>query len=310
MRVVLAGATGFLGRPLTARLVAAGHAVTVLTRQPAAGASAPQVQWRPDGTAASWAAVVDGADAVVNLSGAPLAPRRWTPARKRVLIDSRVLPNRSLVAAIAAAKTRPRVLVTASGAGYYGHCGERTITEEAPAGDDFLGRLALEWEGAANQARTFGTHVVAIRTGLVVGEGGGVLAPMLPPFKLGLGGPFGDGQQYWPWVHLDDWLALVEFALTQPSLDGPFNNSAPEPATNEEFSRTLARVLHRPCVFRVPAFALRLAMGEMADGLLLSGQRAIPARAVALGFRFRYESLEAALRQALGESQQRRGSAE
>jgi uncharacterized protein len=310
MRVVLAGATGFLGRPLTARLVAAGHAVTVLTRQPAAGSSAPQVQWRPDGTAASWAAVVDGADAVVNLSGAPLAPRRWTPARKRVLIDSRVLPNRSLVAAIAAAKTRPRVLVTASGAGYYGHCGERTITEEAPAGDDFLGRLALEWEGAANQARTFGTHVVAIRTGLVVGEGGGVLAPMLPPFKLGLGGPFGDGQQYWPWVHLDDWLALVEFALTQPSLDGPFNNSAPEPATNVEFSRTLARVLHRPCVFRVPAFALRLAMGEMADGLLLSGQRAIPARAVALGFRFRYESLEAALRQALGESQQRRGSAE
>ena len=309
MRIVLAGATGFLGRPLTARLVAAGHAVTVLTRHPSPGSAVPQVQWQPDGTAGPWAGVIDGADAVVNLSGAPLAPRRWTTERKRVLVDSRVMPNRSLVAAIGAAKTRPRVLVSASGAGYYGHCEDRTITEEAPPGDDFLGRLALEWEGAANVARTLGTHAVAIRTGLVLGEGGGVLAPMLPPFRLGLGGPFGDGRQYWPWVHLDDWLALVEFTLAQPSLDGPFNNSAPEPATNEEFSRTLARVLHRPCLFRVPAFALRLAMGEMADGLLLSGQRAVPARALSLGFRFRYESLEAALRQALGAPQSSRGSA-
>ena len=309
MRIVLAGATGFLGRPLTARLVAAGHAVTVLTRHPSAGSPVPQVQWQPDGTAGPWAGIIDGADAVVNLSGAPLAPRRWTTERKRVLVDSRVLPNRSLVAAIGAAKTPPRVLVSASGAGYYGHCGDRTITEEAPPGDDFLGRLALEWEGAANVARTLGTRAVAIRTGLVLGEGGGVLAPMLPPFRLGLGGPFGDGRQYWPWVHLDDWLALVEFTLVQPALDGPFNNSAPEPATNEEFSRTLSRVLHRPCLFRVPAFALRLAMGEMADGLLLSGQRAVPARALSLGFRFRYESLEAALRQALGAPQSSHGSA-
>jgi uncharacterized protein len=309
MRIVLAGATGFLGRPLTARFVAAGHAVTVLTRHPSPGSPVPQVQWQPDGTAGPWAGVIDGADAVVNLSGAPLAPRRWTTERKRVLVDSRVLPNRSLVAAIGAAKTPPRMLVSASGAGIYGHCGDRTITEEAPPGDDFLGRLALEWEGAANVARTLGTHAVAIRTGLVLGDGGGVLAPMLPPFRLGLGGPFGDGRQYWPWVHLDDWLALVEFTLVQPALDGPFNNSAPEPATNEEFSRTLARVLHRPCLFRVPAFALRLAMGEMADGLLLSGQRAVPARALSLGFRFRYESLEAALRQALGVPQSSRGSA-
>ncbi len=309
MRIVLAGATGFLGRPLTARLVAAGHAVTVLTRRPSAGSPIPQVQWQPDGTAGPWAGIIDGADAVVNLSGAPLAPRRWTTERKRVLVDSRVLPNRSLVAAIGAAKTPPRVLVSASGAGYYGHCGDRTITEEAPPGDDFLGRLALEWEGAANVARTLGTRAVAIRTGLVLGEGGGVLAPMLPPFRLGLGGPFGDGRQYWPWVHLDDWLALVEFTLVQPGVDGPFNNSAPEPATNQEFARTLARVLHRPCLFRVPAFALRLAMGEMADGLLLSGQRAVPARALSLGFRFRYESLEAALRQALGVPQSSHGSA-
>lgn len=309
MRIVLAGATGFLGKPLTTRLVTAGHAVTVLTRRPAVPpASGPEgppprvqvIEWQPDGTAGPWASVVDGADAVVNLSGAPLAPRRWTPGRKRVLIDSRVLPNRSLVAAIAAAKTRPRLLVSASGAGYYGDCGDRTITEEAPPGDDFLGRLALEWEGAANAAHSLGTRVVTVRTGLVLGQGGGVLAPMLPPFKLGLGGPFGNGQQYWPWVHLDDWLALVEFTLAQPALDGPFNNSAPEPATNEEVSRTLARVLHRPSVFRVPAFVLRLAMGEMADGLLLSGQRAVPARALSMGFRFRYESLEAALRQALG----------
>src|SRR6186997_394929 len=159
MRIVLAGATGFLGRPLTARLVAAGHAVTVFTRRPSPRSSVRQVQWQPDGTAGPWAGVIDGADAVVNLSGAPLAPRRWTLERKRVLVDSRVLPNRSLVAAIGAAQTRPRVLVSASGAGYYGHCGDRTVTEQAPPGDDFLGRLALQWEEAANEARTFGTHV-------------------------------------------------------------------------------------------------------------------------------------------------------
>jgi len=300
VRIVLAGATGFLGRPLTSRLVAGGHAVTLLTRRTAAGSPIHQVEWQPDGTAGAWANVVDGADAVVNLAGAPLAPRRWTVTRKRVLVESRVLSNRSLVAAIGAATTPPRVFVTASGAGYYGPCGAQTITEEAPPGNDFLGRLVVEWEAAANDARRFGTRVVALRTGLVLGMGGGALAPMLPLFRLGLGGPFGDGQQYWPWIHLDDWLALAEFTLTEPSLEGPFNNSAPEPVTNEEFSRTLARVLHRPCLFRVPAFALRLAMGELADGLLLSGQRAIPARAQALGFRFRYETAEAALRQALG----------
>jgi uncharacterized protein (TIGR01777 family) len=300
VRIVLAGATGFLGRPLTTRLVAEGHAVTLLTRRPAAGSPVHQVEWQPDGTAGAWAGVVDGADAVVNLAGAPLAPRRWTTARKRVLIESRVLSNRSLVAAIGAAKTRPRLLISASGAGYYGPCGAQTITEAAPPGDDFLGRLVVEWEAAANQARTLGARVVTLRTALVLGEGGGALAPMLPPFRLGLGGPFGDGQQYWPWIHVDDWLALVEFALAQPSVDGPVNLTAPEPVTNEEFSRTLARVLHRPCLFRVPAFVLRLVMGELADGLLLSGQRAIPARAQALGFRFRYETAEAALRQVLG----------
>jgi uncharacterized protein (TIGR01777 family) len=294
MRIVVAGATGFLGRPLTARLAAAGHAVTVLTRRPSGGSAQQQVEWHPDGHAGSWARVVDGADAVVNLTGESLAGGRWTNARKRALVDSRVLPARSLVAAIGVAQTRPAMLVSASGAGYYGPRRSESITEEAPAGNDFLGRLAVEWEAAAGEARTLGARVVTLRSGLVLGPGGGALTPMLWPFRLGLGGPFGDGQQYWPWIHIDDWIALVEFILAQPSLDGPINVTAPGSATNEEFSRTLARVLHRPCLFRVPGFALRLAMGEMADGLLLSGQRAVPARAQSAGFRFQYEKLEGA----------------
>jgi hypothetical protein len=296
VRIVLAGATGFLGRPLVTRLLAAGHTAIVLTRRPRGSPGFTEVAWSPDGTAGPWAGALHDADAVVNLAGESIAARRWTDARKAVISESRLLPTRSLAAAIAKASPRSRVLLSASGVGYYGPHGAEEITEATPPGTDFLGRLCVQWEGAAGEARSARTRVVTVRTGLVLARNGGALAPMLRPFRLGVGGPFGNGRQYWPWIHRDDWTRLVEFVLAQPGLEGPLNFTAPEPVTNEVFSRTLAQTLRRPCLFRVPAFALRLAMGELADGLLLSGQRAVPARAQSAGFRFQHENLEAALR--------------
>ena len=297
MRIVLAGATGFLGRPLLTRLLAAGHTLIVLTRRPKGTPELNEVAWSPDGTAGPWAGVLDDADAVVNLAGESIAARRWTNARKAVLSESRLLPTRSLAAAIAEASPRSRVLVSASAVGYYGPHGAEEVTEATPAGTDFLGRLCVQWEGAAGEARSARTRVVTIRTGLVLARHGGALAPMLVSFRLGVGGPFGNGRQYWPWIHRDDWTRLVEFILAQPGLEGPLNLTAPEPVTNEAFSRTLARTVRRPCLFRVPGFALRLAMGELADGLLLSGQRAMPTRALERGFRFQHASLEGALQE-------------
>jgi uncharacterized protein (TIGR01777 family) len=240
--------------------------------------------------------VVDAADAVVNLAGASIAEGRWTAARKAALIESRLLSTRSLVAAIDGAKARPALLLSSSAVGYYGPHGDEIVTEADGPGDDFLGRLAADWEHAAQAAESGGSRVVLVRTGLVLEGDGGALKAMLPPFRLCVGGPVGSGAQYWSWIHRADWVALVRFLLAHPTLQGPINATAPTPVTNEEFSRTLARVLRRPCLFRAPAFALRLAMGEMADALLLDGQRVVPARAQEMGFRFEYETLEPALR--------------
>jgi len=297
MRFVLAGASGFLGRPLVRGLLADGHDVVVLTRRRNKAASGHRdVGWQPDGTAGPWAEVLDGADGVVNLAGESIAGGRWTPARKAAITESRLLSTRSLVAAINLAKVRPPVLVSGSAVGFYGPHDEEVVTEADGAADDFLGRLSLEWERAAQAAESGGTRVVLVRTGLVLERDGGALKAMLPPFQLGVGGPLGAGTQYWPWIHRADWIALTRFLLARPNAHGPVNATAPIPVTNEEFSRTLARVLRRPCLFRAPAFVLRVAMGEMADALLLTGQRVAPARAHELGFRFRYETLEPALR--------------
>ena len=297
MKVVLAGASGFLGQPLVRSLSADGHDVVLLTRgSKGPGPGVRTVTWNPDGTAGAWAEALDGADAVVNLAGESIAEGRWTPARKAALTESRLLSTRSLVAAITLAKTQPPVLVSSSAVGYYGPHGDEPVTETDGASDDFLGRLSLEWERAAQAAESGGTRVVLVRTGLVLERDGGALKAMLPPFRFCVGGPLGSGSQYWPWIHRADWVALMRFLLLHPNVQGPVNLTAPVPVTNEEFSRTLARVLGRPCLFRAPAFVLRLAMGEMADALLLTGQRVVPARAQELGFRFTYETLEPALR--------------
>jgi hypothetical protein len=299
MRIVIAGGTGFLGAALTHALRADGHDVIVLTRRRAEPGS-DLVRWTPDGTLGAWAQVLEGADAVVNVAGAPLDRGRWTAARKRELIESRMLPTRSLARAIAGASAPPAVFVSASAVGYYGARDEEVVTETAGRGSGFLAELVDGWEREARASEPSPTRVVLLRSGVVLAPEGGALARMLPPFRLGLGGPFGSGRQYLPWIHRGDWLALVRWVIDTREAAGPVNATAPLPVPNEEFAATLARVLHRPHVLRVPAVALRLVLGEMADAALLTGQRVVPARAQALGFRFRWPALEPALRDLLG----------
>jgi uncharacterized protein len=296
MRIVVAGGTGFLGRPLTAALAADGHDVVLLTRQATTATRARAVAWTPDGTVGPWARAIDGAQAVVNLAGESIAGARWTTARKQRILDSRVQATRSLVAAIRAASIPPAVLVNGSAVGYYGPHGDEVVTESTPQGNDFLAGVCVQWEREAAAAATPRTRVVCIRTGLVLERDGGALPQMLPPFRFGAGGPVGSGRQYWPWIHRADWIALVRWAIDSSTLSGAVNATAPEPVTNREFGRTLGRVMHRPAVMPAPEFALRLLLGEMADALLLTGQRAVPDRADRAGFPFKYPHLEAALK--------------
>jgi uncharacterized protein len=298
MHTVIAGGTGFLGSALATTLAGEGHTVTVLTRKPSApGPRDPvrHVQWMPDGTVGPWAATLNGATAVVNLAGESIAAKRWTASQKQRILDSRVRATRSLVGAIAQASPRPAVLISGSAVGYYGPRGDEPVTEDDGPGNDFLARVAIEWENEAMRAEQ-SLRVVRLRTGLVLERSGGALPKMLPPFWLGAGGPVGTGRQYWPWIHRRDWVDLVRVAIVTDSLAGPLNATAPNPVTNAEFARALGRALHRPAFMPAPGFALKLMLGEMADALLLSGQRAVPARAERLGHRFSFATVDAALR--------------
>ena len=300
MRIVITGGTGFLGRPLANALVDAGHSVTILTR----GASRVDVQarqairtvpWTPDGSTGTWASEFDSADAVVNLAGESIAARRWTAAQKERILESRRLATRSVVAAIARASRPPSLLLNGSAVGYYGPCGDEVVTETTPAGNDFLAHVCEVWEKEAEAAASDRTRVVRLRTGLVLEKDGGALPQMLTPFKFGAGGPVGSGRQYWPWIHRADWVALVRWIIETPAVAGAVNASAPNPVTNADFARSLGRALHRPALMPAPGFALRLLLGEMADGLLLSGQRAVPRHAEQGGFTFRYRQVDEAL---------------
>lgn len=295
MRIVIAGGSGFLGRPLAASLAADGHEVIALSRS-ARGDGPSRVEWVPDGSAGPWASAIDGAGAVVNLAGESIAARRWTAAQKNRILDSRVKATRSLVAAIAQARTPPPVLVSGSAVGYYGLSGDQIVDENAAAGDDFLARVCVAWEAEAQKAANARTRVVLIRTGLALERDGGALPKMLPPFRFGAGGPVGSGRQYWPWIHRADWIAMTKWAIAAPAVSGPINVTAPSPETNRDFATALGRAVHRPAFMPAPAFALRLLLGEMADALLLSGQRAVPTKAQRLGFTFTYPRLDDALR--------------
>ncbi len=291
MNIVIAGGSGFLGSALAKRLRERGDDVRVLTRK----ASAPDhVEWSPNDMNGAWVKVVTGADAVVNLAGEAVDKGRWTDARKRVLIDSRIISTRAIVEAIG--RTRgDGVLLNASAIGFYGTRADEVVTEESSAGNDFLATLCRKWEEEA--AKAIGIRrVVLLRTGLVLDPRHGALAKLVTPFRLGVGGPMGDGRQYWSWIHRDDWVNLVVFAIHEPRVEGALNLTAPHPVTNREFATTLGRVLRRPAALPAPAAALRFLLGEMADAMVLGGQRVSSAHARALGFSFAFDQLELAFR--------------
>ena len=306
-QVVIAGGSGYLGRALAARLAREGHQVVVLTR--AGGASSKfevrsskepsrirYAEWTPDGTAGPWAEEVAAADAVVNLAGAGIADRRWTESRKRLLVDSRIMSTRSLVAAIRGAGKRPSLFVQASGIGYYGSYEDGPALDESSApGHDFLADLCVAWEGEAQPVQAFDCRLVTIRSGIVLSKDGGALKKMMPPFRFFAGGPLGSGRQQMSWIHRDDWIGLVAWTIRLPLVAGVINATAPNPVPNWEFSRTLGRAMRRPSWAPVPGFVLKLVVGEMAEVALLRGQRVLPARAQELGFAFRYPELKAAL---------------
>ncbi len=303
MKIVIAGGTGFLGRSLADALArepaTLQHDVIILTRQRVSSGRPSQprlLTWAPCGAVGPWAAELDGASAVVNLAGESIGERRWSDAQKQRILDSRRLATRSLVSAIRQATRPPLVFVSGSAVGYYGPRGDEIVTEDAPAGSDFLAHVCLQWEEEAARAEGPRTRVVRLRTGLVLARDGGALPKMLPPFWFGAGGPVGSGRQYWPWIHRQDWIDLVRFVIQTSAVSGPLNATAPNPATNAEFARLLGRALRRPALLPTPGFAMKVLLGEMAGALLLSGQRAVPAKVEAAGFRFTFGALEDALR--------------
>ena len=291
MRIVIAGGTGLLGRALTARLQHDGDTIVVLTRRPK---RAFDVAWNPNAPTQPWAETVGSADAVINLAGESISGGRWTKARKAALFDSRVRSTRALARAIQAAGQKPLSFLSGSAIGIYGPRSDEPVTEETPPGSDFLARLAVEWEREALAVAQL-TRVVLLRTGVVLDRDGGALPQMALPFRFFAGGPIGSGRQGISWIHIDDWVSMVRWALDRSSVTGPLNVTAPDSVSNAEFGRTLGRVLDRPAFMRAPAFAVRLALGEMAD-VVLNGQYVVPAKALALGFPFRAPRLEEALR--------------
>jgi len=298
MRIIVAGGSGFIGRPLVAGLAHDGHEVIVLTRRPEGAAELPSgasaVGW--DGrTVTGWGGLVDGAGAVINLAGAGLADARWTDGRRRKLVESRTQPTEAVVEAIAAASHRPAVLLQASAIGYYGFRGDAIITEATDQGQGFLPELCAAWERASEPVEAAGVRRVLLRTGgMVLGLGGGALPKMALPFKLFAGGPIGSGRQYASWIHEDDEIGAIRFLLEDQGAAGPYNLAAPQPVTNAQLGKALAQALHRPYWLPAPSFALRLLLGELAD-VLLESARVVPERLLAAGYRHRFPRLDAAL---------------
>jgi uncharacterized protein (TIGR01777 family) len=301
MNILITGATGFVGRRLCEMLHQAGHTVRALSRDSvAAKQGIPLLKevfpWNPLQELPLLQAF-EGCDAVINLAGESIAGR-WTAPKKQLIRDSRVLGTKNLVNALAQLSSRPKVLISASAIGYYGDRGEETLTEDAAPGSDFLAQVCRDWENEALKAESLGMRVVRLRIGLVLGRGGGTLQALLPLFRVGLGGPLGSGRQWWSWIHRDDLCRLIVQILANESISGPVNATAPQPVRQKEFAQVLGRVLRRPAFLPTPAFALKIALGEFADGILAS-QRALPRRAQEMGYRFQFEELEGALREIL-----------
>lgn len=301
MRVIVSGSSGLIGTALVPALRAAGHEVGRLVRG-AAAPSSGDVGWSPaQGTIN--AAGLEGVDGVAHLSGEPIFPgwgRHWTAAKRARIRESRVGTTALLARTLAGLARKPRVLVLITGSGFYGDRGAEELTEQSPGGTGFLAEVSRDWEAAAHPAAAAGVRIVSLRTGLVLDRRGGLLGPLLLPFRLGLGGPIGRGRRYWSWIPIDDLIEVFRFALESPALAGPVNTASPNPVTNGEFTRVLGRVLRRPVLIPVPPLGLRLIFGrDAANEAMLTSARLIPAKLLAAGFRFRFPELDGALRHVL-----------
>ncbi|MGR9053598.1 MAG: TIGR01777 family oxidoreductase [Gammaproteobacteria bacterium] len=297
MNILMTGGTGFIGSALSHSLIARGHKVTVLSRDPnkAARLLGAGIDTLPD---LGKIPPEKTFDAIVNLAGAPIFDKRWSEARKQVLLDSRVGLTERLVEWMSKRSVKPGVLISGSAVGFYGDQGDTVLTEQSPARDDFAHVLCERWEQSALHAEQLGVRVCLIRTGLVLAHGGGILQRMLLPFRFGLGGRLGDGRQWMSWIHRNDWIDIAQTLLTDTTMSGPFNATAPSPVINGEFTKVLARCLNRPALLPVPAPLLKTVLGEMA-ALVLGSQRVMPQRLLDRGFEFQFTDLEAALRHAL-----------
>src|SRR6267154_2512692 len=299
MRILISGSTGFLGTALIDVLGREWHTIVRLVRpgtgnRDVGGAPAKTARWDPVGGQFD-AATTEGADALVHLAGASIADGRWNAARKNLLRISRIEATRHLIGALSKLKKPPRVIVAASAIGYYGTRGDETLTETSAPGNDFLAGLCREWEAETTRGAEFGARVVSLRFGIILAAHGGALPRMVTPFKIGVGGRLGTGRQWMSWLTLEETVSIIQFALASPGLAGPANAVTPNPVQNLEFTQVLARTLHRPALFPAPAFALRLALGEMADALLLVSQKVKPSKLEQSGYRFAQSELPAAL---------------
>ncbi len=290
MNILITGGTGFIGKPLSEELRKAGHDVTVTTRQETS--SKNKFTWNPPELIPS--EVMSKIDAVINLAGEPIAPKRWTPERKKLILSSRVETTRALVHSIKSSDKRPKVLISASAIGYYGPHGAEDVTEETGPASDYLADVCKKWEDEALNAEALGVRVVFIRIGGVLEADGGALAQMATPFKAFLGGPVGSGKQWFSWIHRDDLIGIIKHSLKNDSVSGPINATAPVPVTNSQFSSVLGKVLNRPSSLAVPAFVVKLTFGELGE-FLLTGQRVIPRKALKSGYKFKYPELNRAL---------------
>ena len=293
MRVVITGGTGLIGRALTTELAGHGFEVAVVSRHGTSVAGATTSRSWDGKSADGWGDLVDGAVAIGNLAGEPIAGR-WTPGKKDMIRSSRTDAGHAIILAIAKAKSKPKMLVQSSAVGFYGPRADEPLTEQAEAGDDFLSEVCVAWEASTEGAAELGVRRCVMRTGIVLSLDGGAFPRMLLPFRLFAGGPVGSGHQYLPWIHLDDVVAAYRFVIENDQCDGVFNLTAPNPLSNREASREIGRRLKRPAFIPAPGFALRMVLGEMST-LVLDGQRAIPARLEETGYQFQYQTLDAAL---------------
>ncbi len=301
MRLLLAGATGFIGRALAGSLTDRGHEIVILTRR-ASRENWPGIRtryryWNPR-EEGLWEKELEDAEGVINLAGEPIVGKRWNPQQKQKILESRAGTTQALVKAIQKSTRKPSFLINASAVGFYGPHGDEDLNESSPHGSDFLAHVCQAWEAHALRAQDFKVRVALLRIGIVLEKGGGALAKMLFPFQMGLGGPLGSGKQWMSWVHLKDLIEMVHFLIDHKNITGPVNGTAPNPVRMKEFAKTLGEVLHRPVLFPVPGFALKILLGETAD-VLLTGQRVLPQKALGAGYEFRFPALKGALQEIL-----------